>query len=94
MKKIKAEAEKIIAIIKDPINGTIQTITSISKDTFETEDGKIFYDKKDAIIHEDELKVIEMIIKKYKIKNIDPYIYGINVNNDYTIKSLYIENLE
>ena len=76
------------------IKGETVTRISTTQDKFETVDGKIFYDKKDAIIHEDELKVIEMIIKKYKIKNIDPYIYGINVNNDYTIKSLYIENLE
>jgi len=59
MKKIKAEAEKIIAIIKDPINGTIQTITSISKDTFETEDGKIFYYDKDAIEYEKKLKYVK-----------------------------------
>ena len=76
------------------IKGITKTVIATTKDQFETEDGQIFSNEKDAIIHEDELKIKNTFIEKYKVRDIDQYNYGIDADSDCTVTSIYIENLE
>ena len=76
------------------IDGIIQTIVSKTSDTFETEDGRIFYNEEDAIKYETNLKMKNSFIKKYKVKDIDKCYYGINADLDSTVISIYIEKID
>jgi len=79
----RIETRTIVKTIEENVEMTV----------YETKDGMVFDNEKEALEHEDELEFLSYFNEKYKIKVIEPFEYGLNYGQTIYCHLVYIKKL-